>query len=114
MQVIHGFRQGECEISPDRGVLGIAAVHRIAAKRGGVAEVLAPVLAVPAGSVCAADPRYPDARSRWQLRGCTVHNFSNNLMSGNERRSPLREFTFDDVKIGAADAAGPDFQQHVP
>ena len=44
--------------------------------------------------------------------GCALHHFADDLMAGNDARMEGLEVALDDVEIGAADAAGDDFEQH--
>jgi hypothetical protein len=71
------------------------------------------VPAEPAVTVDAAHPRDSDARSHGQFRGCAFHHFADNLMPWDDARMKRREVAFDDVKVGAANSAGNDFDHNM-
>jgi hypothetical protein len=77
-----------------------------------VAEVLHAVAAEPAVAVNTADPGDADARAGREGCGCAFNNFADDLMAGDDARVQGLEIALDDVKIGAADTAGEDFEQH--
>jgi len=78
-----------------------------------IAEVLHVMAAEPAIAVDPAHPGDADARSKQEVCGCAFHHLANDLMAGNEVRLDGREVAFDDVEIGAADATGNHFEQHL-
>ena len=104
-----GERVGK--ISADGSELGVAAVDRVAGEDGMVAEVLHVVTAKPAVAVDAADPGDADAHADGRGCGCAFNDFADNLMAGDDARMEGRKVALDDVEIGAADAAGDDFEE---
>ncbi len=100
------------EIGADGGELGVAAVDRVAGEDGVVAEVLHAVTAEPAIAVNAADPGDAGARADGQVCGCAFNDFADDLMAGDDARVEGRKIALDDVEIGAADAAGDDFEEN--
>jgi hypothetical protein len=76
-----------------------------------IAEVFHLVLAEPAIAVYPAHPGDAYARSDGQVNGCGLDHFADNLMAGNYARADGRKIALYDVKVGAADAAGMDFEQ---
>jgi hypothetical protein len=99
------------EVGADGGEVGIAAVDGVAGEDGVVAEILQPGAAKPAIAVDAADPGDADARADGERGGSTLDHLADDLMAGNDARLQRLEIAFDDVEIGAADAAGEDFEQ---
>jgi hypothetical protein len=76
-----------------------------------VAEVLHVVTAKPAIAVDAADPGDADARADGEGCGCAFNYFADDLMARNDARMKGLEVALDNVEIGAADAAGDDFDE---
>src|SRR5579864_9272849 len=75
-----------------------------------VAKIFRAGAAVGAGSVGVVKPGNADARAEvegLESRSESFHD-ANDLMTGDHRRFALRQFAFDDVEIGAADAAAVD------
>src|SRR5207248_1055628 len=82
----------------------IATIDRVSGKSWRVAEILTAMLAIPARPVSAADPGDTYARANRKLRVRSVHNFAHYLMSRNDSFAQQRQFAFDNVQIGAANA----------
>ncbi len=81
----------------------------IAGKPSAFAQVLLTAPAVDAFSARMAQPCYADSLAeRKSLRSCPEPiYYPHDLMSRNNRMSRKRQLTFDNVKVRAADAAGP-------
>ena len=113
MGTVGTVRQGDREISAHGHIFRITAVYGVAGECGCVAEVLHAVRAEPAIAIDAAHPGDTNASSDGQIGGSAFCHFADNLMAGNNARLDGREIAFDDVEIGAANAAGKDFEQDV-
>jgi hypothetical protein len=70
--------------------------------------------AVPAIAVHATHPGNADSRSERQICGCAFDYLSHDLVARNELRSKRRQISFNDMQIGATDAASNDFEQNMP
>ena len=76
-----------------------------------IAEILHPPAAVRTAAVGAPNPGDADARAAGQA-GPGDH-LADDLMPGDEARPALGQFSFDDMKVGAADPAGTHMQKNV-
>jgi hypothetical protein len=76
-----------------------------------VAEVLQVVTAKPAIAVDAADPRDADTCAGGKDCGCAFNDFAHNLVARDDARMEGRKIALDNVKIGAANSAGDDFEE---
>jgi LTXXQ motif family protein len=103
-----GQRQYVSRIRND--VRGITAVTRIACKQWPVAEVFTPFAAIPAMSAGLTKPRNADAAANLMRVEAAAHPIdpSDNFVAGNDGKLRIWQVAVDDVKIGAAHAAGGD------
>ena len=109
------LRQRGAEVRPRHGILGIAAVHRVAGKGRMVAQVLVPLAAQQARAVDAAHPRDADAPANHILRytGAGLLHAAHDLVARSHRIAQRRQLTHGDVQVGAADPARFHAQQHL-
>src|SRR5262249_17494710 len=54
-----------------------------------------------------------NTRAHWKIRRGSAGDFAHDLVTGDQRVPALREFAFDDMEVGAADAAGADANEDV-
>ena len=52
-------------------------------------------------------------RAEWEICSRSFDHFADNLMARNDTRMEWPEIALDDVEIGAADAAGNDFEEEL-
>jgi len=71
------------------------------------------MLAIPACSVSAADPGDADTHSLREIWPAALDDLADDLVTGNDVFMPDGQFPFDDVQIGAADAAGTNSQKYM-
>src|SRR5579871_1025393 len=90
MKIVERCRQRKYKIRARQCVLGVAAVYRVPGESRIVTQVLLTMLAIPATTVDAANPRNPDARTGRQLRRRAVHNFAHDLVPGNHTLQTCR------------------------
>ena len=83
----------------------------VAGVDGGVAEVFAVGKAELAGSVGAAHPGDADAIAGLEVGRGGGDDLVDDLVAEDEGREFFGEIALDDVEIGAADAAGEDFEE---
>ena len=69
--------------------------------------------AIPAIAIHPAHPGNADARAHGRFRAFACDNFADDLMAGDELWPQRRQVAFDDVQIGAADAAGEDAKEQM-
>ena len=102
-----GFRNGVREILRRHGVFGVSAVNGVAGERGMIAEIFHSGAAVFARAVGAMQPGDSNARADGESRRSLAELFddADDLVPGNYWRLARRQFAFNDVQIGAADAA---------
>jgi hypothetical protein len=112
MQIVERGGQREYEIRTGERVFRVTSVDAVSGKGRRVAKVFQTVPAIPAASIHAAHPGDPHAGAHRQLRGGAARDFSHDLMARDERLTQRRQLSFDDVQVGAADAAGADPQQN--
>jgi hypothetical protein len=105
-EIVERGRERVDEIGSCDGVLGVATRNRVAGEGGRVAQILGAAGAVRAGAVDAAEPTYSHAEAAFEI---TRDNFANDLVAGRNLVVQRRELAFDDVEVGAADAAGVNF-----
>jgi hypothetical protein len=115
LHIRHGVRQLVDEAFGGYDQFRIAAIDAIACEVGGFAKVLSAPRAEATDSAGAMQPSDAYTRSRREPAGFTARRFyrADNLVSGNNRLFAPREFSFDDVKIGPADGAGPNAEENV-
>ncbi len=106
MEIVEAGGQRKDEISARDGILGVAAVDRVARENGRVAKVLHASTAVRASAVDSADPGDADARADGVLGGGSFDDFAYDLMAGNDILTQGCKLAFDHMQIGAADRAG--------
>src|SRR5262249_10470616 len=111
--VVEGFRDRVDEISRGDGVLCVTAVDQPSGERGVLAKVLFAFTAVfpPAASLM--QPRDTDAVADLESRHARpdLLDAPDDLMAWNNGQNLSRQFTFDHMQVGAADAADADFHQ---
>src|ERR1700757_1747417 len=112
MRSIERRRQWNREISANRNILRITAVHRVAREPRGIAQILHVVAAKPAVAIHSAHPGDANPRPLRYLLRSPLYYFAHNLVARNKARPQRRQFALNDVKIGAADATGEDLEQH--
>ena len=113
VQVVQVRRERIDEVGTCHCVLRITAVDGVSSKDRRIAEVLEAAPAIRTISVDTADPRNTYAGSGRQGGRCTLYDFAYDLMAGDEWLHSRWQFSLDDVKIGAAHAAGSDLQKHL-
>src|SRR6185312_16280351 len=72
------------------------------------------MLAIPAFPIHPANPRDSHSRPDWQLGSRSLHNFANNLVSGNQCLTTLRKFAFHNMQVRAAHATRSHAKKHLP
>src|SRR5262249_11405661 len=92
------------------GMGGETAVTGVAGKERTVAEVLHPVTAKPAFAASVSEPRNSNAIANPVCRrtGACKVDAADNLMTGDDGISDIRQFAIDNMEVGSADAAGAD------
>jgi hypothetical protein len=110
VQVVETRRESKDKITPRHGVLGVAAVYRVAREYRRIAEILQTSPAIRASAVDAADPRNADAGSDPVFSRPSVDNVAHDLMSGNDRLTNRRKLPFHNMQIGAAHSTSPNTQ----
>jgi len=109
---------GQCEtVARVRdGKFRVAAVDLVAREARFRAEILATASAVAAMSARAPEPWHADASADGVLgdAGAALDDCADDLVTRNYRHLRVGQLAFDEVKIGAADAAGADSDQHLP
>jgi hypothetical protein len=110
LEVVEGIRERDGEIGTGDGVLGIAAVDGVAGEDGRVAEVFVTAETIGTGAVDASEPGDADAGAGGQAAS---DDFANDLVPWDYVRAQRGEFTLHDVEVGAADAAGADFDEYM-
>ena len=113
VQVVNGIRKWINEVGEGDGVLCIAAGDCVASELDRIAKVLFSAAAVRTRAVSASKPRDSYARAERDVGRGSGGDFTYDLMAGNHLRMLWREFSFDDVEISAADAAGADLEEDV-
>jgi hypothetical protein len=78
-----------------------------------VAEVFHAPGAVDAGAIHASDPGYADAGAQGQTGRGSIAHIADDLMARDQRAAQGRKLARNNVEIGAADAAGTDFEQNI-
>jgi len=78
-----------------------------------VAEVFHAPGAVDAGAIHASDPGYADAGVQGQTGRGSIAHIADDLMARDQRAAEGGKFAGQDVQVGAADAAGTDFEQDI-
>ena len=111
MKIVKSAREPDDKIAAGDGELRVTAIHGIAGERGGVAEIFAAAQAITAGPVGAAEPGDAHARAEWKIGRGSSCNFADNLMARDQGLTDWRQFAFDNVQIGPAYTASPDFDQ---
>ncbi len=110
---IGSFGERDEEVGAGDGVFGIAAIDGVAGVGGVVAEVLAVFAAEGAGAVGSAEPR--DAGAVADLNrtdvGAEFFDAPDDLVARCDGVAQRRQFSQGDVEVGAADAAGFDFEE---
>src|SRR5579863_2330190 len=99
---------GEC-------VFRVATVHRVASEHRPVAEIFAAAAAVLASTVGRMQPRdsHPGADLIRRRAFPSGFDFADNLVSGDERGKPRRQFALNHVQIGTAYAASTHTNQYL-
>ena len=113
MEVIQFWGKRIDEIGARHCVFRIPAVDGVSSEGWRVAKIFHAPAAIRAGSIHTTHPRNTNARADRQLGRCTLNNIADDLVAGNERLNSLRQFSLDDVQIGAAYAAGSNLQEHL-
>jgi len=111
VQIVERIGQREDEVSTGGGVLGVATLDCVACKSWVVAEILQAFVAIRAGTIGSAQPADSHARAFRKNGGASVDYLSHDLMAGNCLWLFGWEVSFDDVKVGPADATGSDFEE---
>ena len=95
-------------------VLCVTAVDAVAGECWVIAKIFGSRAAVFAGAVGVMEPGYADAGANRKFVSAGTQRFNGayNLVAGNYGRFPQREFSLDNVQIGAADAAVTDADEH--
>src|ERR1700722_8481910 len=97
------------------GQLRIAAIDLVAGEAGAVAQVFVAAAAVVAHPASPAEPWHADAVANVEAinLGALFHDRTDDLVAGNEWQFRMLQLAVDDVKVGAADRAGLDRDQHL-
>jgi hypothetical protein len=106
MKIIQSLWKRKHKVFASDCKFGIAAVDCVSSESRRVAEIFETMLTIPTLPVSAADPRDAYAASNGKVGIPAFHNFAYNLMTRNDSFPTHRQFAFDDVKIGAANATG--------
>src|SRR5579859_7823243 len=113
LQIIKPLLQRKRKIGTRDCIFSIAAVHAVAGESRRIAKVFPAMLAIPAASIHAANPRDANASAR-RKPGCTgVRNLSNNLVARNDFFAALRQFTLRNVQVCSTNAAGTHTKQNM-
>jgi hypothetical protein len=113
LQVIQRWRQFEDEISARECVFGVASIDRVSGENRSIAKVLHIFLAIPARAIDSPDPGDADAGSNGKLGCGSIDDVANDLMTWNKLCLTRRQFAFDDVQVGPANAASTYTQENV-
>src|ERR1019366_7769017 len=113
VKIVESCRKRDHEIAAGECVFGVAAVDCVAGEGGRVAQVLATLEAIPAGSVRAADPGDAHASAGRKRRRGSVCDLTGDLVTGYQWLAPGRQFAFDNMQIGPANTTSPDPYQNV-
>src|SRR5262249_20240039 len=107
------FRNRIDEISRRHSIFGVTAVNQPSGERRVLAKVFLAFAAIFAHSASLMQPRDAHAVADPGLRHASPDLFDTpyDLMAWNDRQYLPRQLAFNDVKIGAADAADADFDQ---
>ncbi len=94
----------------------VTSVQLIAREQCSIAKVLLPGLAVSALTAGRTKPRHSDARADERAGNTFADGLHDpdDFMPRNQRQLRMRQLAIHDVKVGAADAARPDSQPHLP
>src|SRR6516165_11225358 len=95
---------------------GIAAVARVSREQRPVAEIFPSLPAIPAMPAGLAKPGNTDAPANLKSCGVTAHHVDSpdDFVAGDNRKLRIWQLAVDDVKIGAAHAAGGDANPYLP
>ena len=98
------------------GVIRETAVSLVAGEFGVIAEVFLVMRAKAAVAASVSEPAHADALSHLEARDAVAKagDFSDNLVTRNDGGAAGRKFAVDDMEVGAANCAGPHFQQKLP
>jgi hypothetical protein len=110
---IESGRQREDEVRVGNHELCKASVHVVPGEGRRIAKILKIVSAVPALTVRPSQPAHANLGAQPKCSGCCTQNYSHDLMAGNEAGMRSRQFSFDDMEIGPANAACEHAQQHL-
>ena len=107
------FGKRDEEVGAGDGVFRIAAVDGVAGVGGVVAEILAVLAAERAGAVDAAEPGDAGAMTDADGvdAGAEFFDAADDLVAGRDSVAQRRQLAGGDVEVGAADAAGFDFEE---
>jgi hypothetical protein len=114
VQIVQGFRKREDEIGSGQRVLCVTTGNRIASKGGRIAEIFKAALAVGTAAIHSADPGYSHTRAgrEIRIRGVGGIDCCDDLVARNDVGHSNRQLAFNDMEIGATDAACPDPQEN--
>src|SRR5580700_6551003 len=105
VQVVQLGRKLEDKVAARYGVLRVAAVDGVSGKDRRIAKIFESAATVRAGSIYAADPGNTYAGAERKLGRSAVYYITYDLVAGDQGLHARGQFAFDDVQIGAADAA---------
>src|SRR5262249_21401954 len=110
--IAEGFGNRVDEISRGDGVFCVTAVDQPSGERGVLAKVLFAFTAVFAHAASLMQPRDTYAVADLESRHARPEllDAPDDLMAGNNGQNLSRQFTFDHMQIGAADATDADFR----
>jgi hypothetical protein len=106
LRVIQVFGEGICESDRGNGVFGKAAINGPPGKLRSAAQILSICSTEPAHSARPVEPGHTYALPHLKP-GSTIaegSNPSDDLMPGNNRGAPARQFTLHYMQVGATDA----------
>ena len=110
MEVVVGVGQREAVALVRRRVFGVATVEGVAGEASSVAEVLAVRAAEAASPVRPAEPGHADAIVVLESSAALLHR-GDDLVAEDQGKLRPGQLAVCDVQVGAAHAAGADFEQ---
>jgi hypothetical protein len=105
VQIVERGRQRVYKIGAGQGVFRVTSSNGISRKRWRIAEILEAAPAILTRAIRPAEPGNSDPRILRNIFRTAEYNRADNLMTGNHPRLFRRQFAFDDVEVGTADAA---------
>jgi hypothetical protein len=106
MKIIQSLGKRKHKVFAGKCIFGVAAVDCVSSESWRVTEIFETMLTIPTLPVSAADPGDAYAATNGKVWIPPFHDFTYNLMTRNDSFTTHRQFAFDDVKIGAANATG--------